>query len=117
MQVTEVRLGNLVAYKNHYQTPEVVAALNKESEKINGHDAKDFSGIPLNEQWLEDFGFERHYNGKNCDYAKYGVGLCYEVDDDSWWYSGHPKSCIKYVHQLQNLFYCLTGQELELKKQ
>lgn len=86
--------------------------------------------IPLTEEWLVRFGFEKikshdfgdyeyhkFINGSEylvwfTDYsisiggsrAEISKGLCYSSD-----------CIIKYVHQLQNLYFALTGQELELK--
>lgn len=121
MQVTEVRLGNLVAYKDHYQTPEVVDALNKQSEKINGHDAKDFNGIPLTEQWLEDFGFIK--DDRTNEFWKPGNDLVVR-QVDSWFFAvydhKHAKlemRRIESVHDLQNLVFVIDNQELELKTQ
>ncbi len=80
--------------------------------------------IPLTEEWLLKFGFETdgNFEDKNeiilpnnehdfiiefSDYTKNyhytgGEGICYGV------------GC-KYVHQLQNLYFALTGEELILK--
>lgn len=69
--------------------------------------------IPLTEQWLFDFGFEK----KRYTYKK-GV---LELESDS---EQHPKGRTYfnswelieefpiYVHQLQNLYFALTGEEL-----
>lgn len=129
MKTTEVRLGNLVAYKDHYQSPEVVAALNKESEKINGHDAKDFNGIPLTEQWLEDFGFEKVQDNvwrleiapdAHIELIK-SHDFFYPVLSNSPEFSHEDLSVVPVnrlysVHWLQNLVYFNYEKELELKK-
>jgi len=69
--------------------------------------------IPLTEEWLERFGFE--YSDLNGDsglwkippfqiYGKYNQFLYdYRLD-------------VNYVHQLQNLYFALTGEELTIKK-
>ena len=79
--------------------------------------------IKLTEEWLLKFGF-RYY--QNAYYApdeeeyfiintKYGFNFISfsEVDGSEW----AIKFDIKYVHQLQNLYYTLTGKELEINEQ
>lgn len=88
-----------------------VAGLEKSG--IENYDS--FEPIPLTEQWLIDFGFEKNsitqgkFNKKewqiflqpdgNHIFRIVGMSLC---------------NC-KYVHELQNLFFALTGKELEVK--
>lgn len=78
-------------------------------------------GIPLTEEWLLKFGFEKgvdnvyfiktkHFYLKIfqsighalCSVDKYSKAI--KINDD-----------IKYVHQLQNLYFALTGKELTIK--
>ena len=74
----------------------------------------DVSPIPLTEQWLKDFGFELKED------LFTGPGYCIEhedyffnIDKESMLF-GHPQfnTKIEYVHQLQNLYFALTGKEL-----
>lgn len=74
------------------------------------------SPIEVNEDWLRAFGFTKsesmsfrwHYN-----YFKLGELITYDLDDHCiciagcWEFGARP-----YVHQLQNLVYALTGEEL-----
>jgi hypothetical protein len=74
---------------------------------------EDVKPIPLTEEWLLKFGFE--YSDLNGDsglwkippfqiYGKYNQFLYdYRLD-------------VNYVHQLQNLYFALTGEELTIKK-
>jgi len=79
----------------------------------------DFLFIPLTEQWLKDFGFKKAnhiaqdgYYIPNTDIIFTGritklrqnLGLI-----------GYDRN-IHYVHQLQNLYFALTGKELILQK-
>lgn len=91
----------------------------------SGRWLKDFNPIPLTEQWLIDFGFilgnpNTNYwqlNFDECDrvgfmmggHLKVGIHLIDETDTEI------GKTCL-YVHQLQNLYFALTGKEL-IKKQ
>jgi hypothetical protein len=77
----------------------------------------DYQQIPINEEWLLKFGFEK-------------MGLYYHFPDSFfkleqyknknafWLRSGTEHlDCVRinYVHQLQNLYFALTGTELTLK--
>ena len=78
-----------------------------------------FIPIPLTDEWLLKFGFKYvesydNYKVKAGDYwnsVKFYEGeWCYNNDDsDSGCYF---LTTIKYVHQLQNLYFALTGEEL-----
>jgi len=74
--------------------------------------------IPLTEEWLLRFGFElteTNYDGGHhywiWDFS--GILLTTPYEDDSVVELGDAK--FKYVHQLQNLYFALTGKELEIK--
>ena len=78
--------------------------------------------IPLTKEWLVKFGFDFSidtwylkgvaiWETECCD-AKGNeeIGFFYELRD-----VGMMDMNIKYVHQLQNLYFALTGQELKIK--
>lgn len=103
--------GNWPEMASHFMVPE-----KKFSELM---------GIPITEEWLLKLGFEKtdghdNWNFKSHEIFKYKnlfkVGKLdnrfywYNQVDDDYYSCMHP---IKYVHQLQNLFFALTGQELE----
>ncbi len=73
--------------------------------------------IPLTEEWLLKFGFEKHKN--NYEEAEshnyYLNGLKYISCDDNWCLFNCLIKNIEYVHQLQNLTFALTNEELTIK--
>lgn len=83
----------------------------------------DLSPIPLTEQWVKDFGFEYTNNGYfwSIEYedwefvirtfGKGEISDSVSITDDGWDGQIDPE-CIQYVHQLQNLYFCLCGEEL-----
>lgn len=89
-----------------------------------------FNAIPLTEEWLERFGFSENSFTRNyidIDYTIDGLRLCLDNDDCESGYgivSLYGKldgdvlylNGIDYVHQLQNLYFALSGEELTLKK-
>jgi len=65
--------------------------------------------IPLTEEWLTKFGFKKDDGFFNKD----GVWLTPDFGLDGI----NPFKPIKYVHQLQNLFFAITGEELTLENE
>ena len=83
---------------------------------LNSYHKDDFKPIPLTEEILLDCGFENH------DSLKFSIDdtLIVDLQDftfgvnpyDTFWFS---ECDIIYVHQLQNLYFSVKGQELEFK--
>jgi hypothetical protein len=72
--------------------------------------------IPLTKKWFLDFGFRMrltdafvlpiYSNGISWDFIL-------EIENKFFVFDNFAK--IKYVHQLQNLFFAITGEELTIK--
>jgi hypothetical protein len=81
--------------------------------------------IPLTEEWLWRFGFANNINGfPEIDLdEKRGLSITFKktVDTHIVWFAEKDIieyteiTTLKYVHQLQNLYFALTGKELEIK--
>jgi len=131
IQANELRLGNLLSFFNGIE-PEKIITINarffsslaggrpsielKNDEYISGY----YRPIPLTEEWMNKLGFIGIANGF--------------IGGNNWWCGrissnfndGKVKvwitgcdinlSHIQYVHQLQNLYFALTGKELEIKE-
>lgn len=130
----ELRIGNIIDF--HYEkmgtTPpypvEVIQILcsgvevsNRNLETVSQAWVEflindvDIKPIPLNENWLKALGFEQHDKDRK-DFRLGFLRICEATDGTynepdllSVWLN------IKYVHQLQNLFYALTNDELKLR--
>lgn len=124
MEAKDLRIGDLIYAENeivevNYLTPYSIGY-------GNGNFAPNtfniFQPIPLTEDWLVRFGFEKEYSdyylliGKARIIFKYYGGLAHQLDiiQDGRHISMHI-GCTKYVHELQNLYFALTGKELALK--
>ena len=75
------------------------------------------SPIPITAKWLERFGFRKHVNGS------YSIDDYLITFDEDGFRLEYGEYCtqgslidLNHVHQLQNLYYALTGTELELKE-
>jgi len=120
MKLEELRLGNWVFEELDNELYEVTINLSHFN-----HYPIDIAlkPISLNHEWLLKFGFEvDSVNGSEDEYYdievksgnKLSVRLCqyFQIGFDSIWTNGIE---IQYVHQLQNLYFSLTGQELTIK--
>ena len=121
MKSNELRIGNLIEYrisdrfdkrKEWWEVSEIDADDIHWLSKVMPED-EDFKAIPLTEEWLLKFGFEKEYGafklkGLKCWLTKYtSEPNLYSVN------IGNIKlSTLKYVHELQNLYFALTGSEL-----
>lgn len=127
MEAKELRIGNWVRYDGWH--PDLVAKNRPiipydtqiEYIELDDYEGEDvyvigsthirafidsYSLIPLTEEWLIKFGFERWNDVYNFYHKLNGV----EIENGNI-YVGHGNE-IKYVHQLQNLYFALTGEEL-----
>lgn len=118
MKASELRIGNYIENTDSQMASYMV--VNADVIKQNEHTMyASLEPIPLTEEWLLKFGFEFHVNA-NCEnfYYTKDAFICIRCDEDFEWfryYNGDFYSEIEYVHQLQNLFFCLCGKELTLK--
>jgi hypothetical protein len=119
MDAKELRIGNKLSFLGQTVTVKGVSSNPTRTEMywieteegIVDTKIIHFKPIELTEEWLQKFGFElydsvefRHFYRKND----------FDLDEN---YQPIDFDCveIKYVHQLQNFYFALTGQELEIK--
>jgi hypothetical protein len=132
MKSSNLRIGNLVDLGNRIAKVTeinhlacVVVDLEETQDTIEDYER--VKGIILTEEWLLKFGewvkeddlFVRRLDTINdalrLDYINDDGELCWEFYVYN--IAGQRVGCayIKYVHQLQNLYFALTGEELEMK--
>ena len=144
MKASDLRVGNLIYWNipEKENIIHVVAGIRNKTPQTTpislGESIDDYKPIQLTEEWLVRFGFNKEeiqiskghgffYSMNYMDY-KYSFSFA-EFRGDWGFYHSYTDatddkdnnrfdfiSCgIKYVHQLQNLFYALTNTELQLK--
>lgn len=120
MKANELRIGNLVYYRKDVLRVSKIVKYRFECEGLNGFidytnlDCDTFEPIKLNNKWLLKFGFEKDKDNvfqlSNCvfwlDTGFIQIANCYTPIMNI--------NC-KYVHQLQNLYFALKGEELTVK--
>jgi hypothetical protein len=115
LEAKDLRIGN---YVQVYLEPQISEWIDHEisvkdiAKIIQRPLAHGYKPIPLTEEWLVRFGFEKH---KTTDiYPTYAKGLINVNDGLVWVINNGFLNHIKHVHQLQNLYFALTGRELTL---
>jgi len=105
---SELREGNFIFYSG-----EVLQLNHKNIDLVYTKGVKFLEGIEINVNWLENFGFF-YINGSGDNSTFFQQGVKVELSDDLSTVYIHSLEIrkIKYVHELQNLFFALTGNEL-----
>ena len=127
MKASELRIWNLVKGIGH-NIIWTVEGVDNNFIFSSGHwrTITSFEPILLTEELLLKFGFVKEYNtdegeNRDCFYLNNSDDSFYINYDTSYngWYLGASTygflTEIYYVHQLQNLYFALTGTELEIK--
>lgn len=118
----ELRIGNLVYSSNSSLAPLTDITIGLLNSIHEGY--RSAEPIPLTEEWLLKLGFENNYPIASREYFisregrkyyckvidHYETGFLFIMD---YWEAGRM---IKYVHQLQNLYFAITGEELPINK-
>ena len=128
IDLTELRVGNLLTtikgtkhYKSTFKVENIIYNndnLDQSLTLLNGYEVNEVIPIPLTEEWLIKFGFEANKS----NYLKYsliknGFAIEFEVPENGDIEGGFLERIgveMYYVHQLQNLYHALTGEELEI---
>ena len=112
MKIEEFRVGNLVEYSRNEKIVKIkgfsYGGLHVTSEdEMIWKEIESFNSIPLTRNWLISAGFVRQgetmYNKKDLFIIYVPEMIHYKTETK-----------IKYVHQLQNLYFAITGEELKL---
>lgn len=129
MLVEELRIGNFIQHKIHKLSFPVESLMKDQC-------FNDYRAIPLTEEWLKKLGFEKTtYKSNHPDYCD---EICYELEHEEFFlqfaddfslviYESKETQekelgivpdwrIIQYVHQLQNLYFALTGEELTINE-
>lgn len=135
---SELRIGNIVWESSSF-TPGpddfeeiIVGAINDIDKVVLDNQNHIYSydylyPIPLTPEWLERCGFEKKSNEMQVD----GIEMTFHINDSTYFSScgglngslavlclcrgNYFANNLQYLHQLQNLYFALTGEELTIK--
>ena len=110
----DLRIGNLVKYNGEFYAIRSFDELHVSFKPFDYIGYDEIEAIEITEEWLLKLGYEKDgdfFRIKNTRLAeafifKEALSICVH----SFWLK-HIKS----IHQLQNLYFALTGKELEIK--
>ena len=118
MKASELRIGNWIKDGNDFEQVTIDHLNCLSSGRC------EFDEIPLTEEWLLKFGFEKENSLYVIDKDKYhtfsilvgGISFPFIKSNDKVIRENFSFYGIKYVHQLQNLYFALTGEEIVIKE-
>jgi hypothetical protein len=123
MTAKELRIGNYVYLMLNHQDYETLSVTTKDLEYI-GKKQGDYQPIPLTKEWLVKFGytetgfmgFEKGFSNNSILHIQFMAGgvITGFIEGDSTY---NLIGKIDFVHQLQNLFFALRGEELTITKE
>ncbi len=143
MKADELRIGNYIQIKEpkeeyigvHLEVIEITSYLSqniqcmtpncisfycsKTEQNTYNFETDYFEPIPLTEEWLLKFDFSKSpFDKTSLQYKKDIYSLI--GNEENWFCLSvgnfvHTKVRIQYLHQLQNLYFALTGEELTIK--
>jgi hypothetical protein len=130
MKANELRIGNLVYFEKpvHVQLGDIIDLKNKivslstyGIHLIEADENTKVNPIPLTEELLLKFGFSKHNNTFYLERIIFDISYNDELENGisicigEYCSRGSCFEHIKSVHQLQNLYFALTGEELTIK--
>lgn len=110
LKAEELRLGNFATNTEENQCIRVglgdLILINRQPNTYNA--------IPLDEEWLLKLGFTKHHDNYYNDVLMIDAEFDFKTYPNQIGSAIKPANSqkIKYVHQLQNLYFALTGKEL-----
>lgn len=112
MKANELRIGNYFLWRGMCGTVNTISEKwITEQTNLGRFFYEDIEPIPLTEEWLVKFGFEQYNNTNHYFYTN--TKFIVKINSDTGYlFGGIDHEPIKYVHQLQNLYFALTNEEL-----
>lgn len=121
MKASELRIGNFIEQPNGLNQ---VFSIDAYGGVINTYEQEDIKPIPLTEEWFLKFGFYKDDRGEEDSVCRFDISgkfmfsfhLMPDGKINTWYNNEYPEhGVVKFVHQLQNIYFALTGEELEIK--
>lgn len=117
MKAKELRIGNSINYNGIICK---VEAITNEYVSISGYEENRFTPIkiedikdePITEEWLLDFGFEK----RKVDFPSFQLNGIQINCINGKWQDYASQRGLPHIHELQNLYFAMTGEELTITK-
>ncbi len=129
MQITDLRIGNLLlSYEMVVSVESILSSSyrvychSEDKEYLGDYEFSKLSPIVLTTEWLMKLGAKKEVLDAGAGigfYDSYSIGD-YELSrvfTNMWGIIGVECKTIKYVHEMQNIIFALTGTELQITKE
>ncbi len=124
MKTTELRIGNYIIFENEVCE---ISTIGKNKVGVSQKTDKGFfvetltdideiEPIHLTEEWLLKFGFKANNNSIFTTYHKGGTSILIGIEDVLKFKFEDYITVVKHIHELQNIYFTLTNEELTLKQ-
>lgn len=113
MRPQELRIGNIVFWKGKNPVVLDESDFGQLHHDLNYFDVA--NPIPITKEWLLKFEFSKkgsYWFPKNCWHRYFFHGYVLNLEPEGCIV---PHAQVYFVHQLQNLYFALTGKELVIK--
>ena len=117
MKATELRIGNYIT--TEYMNKSIFKVISIHSDRIYFESVREnfksdtiqnyIKPIQLTEEWLFKFGFDKAVNGW------WSSDEIFSYRDGYFGFGVDRYTKIQYVHELQNLYFALTGEDLTIQ--
>ena len=109
MKSNEVRVGNFILFSG-VKTKVIPQDFATQCRGVNSSEMPNFKPIRLNEEWLLSAGYKKQNGYGYSNYNVYGTILKNDNGFEFHYYGIIIR--LDFVHQLQNLFFSLYGEDL-----
>jgi hypothetical protein len=122
LRANELRIGNYyygdVLFPSEYNVITANDLVELDSDPLDDY----YQPLPLTEEWLLKFGFEKKENSlftKKLEYIYNSLKYCEDYKIWIYYNDDNDAACnsiadLNFVHQLQNLYFALTNEELTI---
>ena len=121
LKATDLRIGSWVLYRNYKGETNsdksfhpLQIASGRQIDFLADH-PKRYKPIEISPEWLEKIGFELVDDYHTLYANHFCIEISFFSDKPVLFLESNENAPIEYVHQLQNLYHSLTGQELTIK--
>lgn len=116
LKITDLRVGNLIKSISTNKVEEVkeINYFKNKKHGINNVQLKDWTGIHLTGSWFTEFLFEEKKGRFGSEYHKEGVIIYTSAKGTYCFVFDNYSKDIDFVHEIQNLFFALTGREVSV---
>ena len=126
LKCTDLRIGNLIKYEDKLVQVVQLSSLmilcqRDENQFLVNCAPKVFQPIELTEEVLLKIGFEKFVKSFRMELSE--CRLDYFINKSLYIYKKHTNCCLikdleikcEFLHELQNAYYCLTGEDLNIE--